>query len=82
MHPVSYSGPTDNPFSLLQILKKAWFERAKVGLQPQVGIPLVKNGLAGYKTSILSYGQVIHRILLESDGCVKEITLPYNMFLL
>jgi hypothetical protein len=66
LHFVSYSGPTGNPFSLLQILKKARFERAKVGLpRPQVGIPLVKNGLAGYKTSILSYGQVIHRILLD-----------------
>jgi len=66
MHLVSYSGPTDNPFSLLQILKKARFERAKVGsLGLQVGIPLVKNGLAGYKTSILSYGQVIYRILLD-----------------
>jgi hypothetical protein len=66
MHLVSYSDPTDNPFSLLQILKKAWFEHVKVGLPgPQVGIPLVKNGLAGYKTSILSYGQVIHRILFD-----------------
>jgi hypothetical protein len=56
MHLVSYSGPTDNPFSLLQIFKKALFECAKVGLPgPQVGIPLVKNGLASYKTSILSY---------------------------
>jgi hypothetical protein len=47
MHLVSYSGPTDNPFSLLQILKKARFERTDVGSpRPPVGIPLVKNGLA------------------------------------
>jgi len=58
--------PTYDPFSLLQILKKAWFERAKVGSPgPQVVIPLVKNGLTGYKTSILSYGLVIYRILLD-----------------
>jgi len=31
----------------------------------QVGIPLVKNSLVGYKTSILSYGQVLYRILLN-----------------
>lgn len=32
-----------------------------------VGVPLVRNALAGYNTSILSYGQVI----IDSVSCLK-----------
>jgi hypothetical protein len=68
--------PTDDPFSLSQILKKAWSERAKVGSpRPQVGIPLVKNGLAGYKTSILSYGLVIYRILARNPCYARDSSI-------
>ena len=32
-----------------------------------IGVPLVKNALAGYNTSILSYGQVLFRIYILSS---------------
>lgn len=40
-----------------------------------VGVPLVKNALAGYNTSILAYGQVflVKAIAIDSSDCMLAV---------
>lgn len=40
-----------------------------------VGVPLVKNALAGYNTSILAYGQVflVKAIAIDSGDCMLAV---------
>lgn len=50
-----------------------------------VGVPLVKNALAGYNASILSYGQVILDLCFNFDIQVwiyMIVYLPMKKFLL
>jgi len=48
--------------TLFFIYKILFFGSNQEDVFQLVGVPLVKNALAGYNTAILSYGQVIYRM--------------------
>lgn len=75
------------PFDLILVSFKRVFLTHKLfvfgGFQEDVfqliGVPLVKNALSGYNTSILSYGQVIFGIY---QYCLDEYLYQENLLVI